>query len=426
MSNKTLTVLGIIAVCMVILAVLVSVERKPKAGPGKQAYLIQGLDLPEIGSIVIGTGEDAVTLRRRGKRFYVVNKQNYPAKTSEINELVTSCLNIRTNGVLTDNPANHKDLEVTEEDARTVIKFLKAEPNAPILAGIVIGKNREKGEGTYARLLSADEAASNEVHVATDVSWPRTGAIDYVEQELTSIKREDINSVTVSSSDGQYMLKAKKDGKDIVLENMPAGKKFKGTDYESVFTALTSLRFDDVKKKSSDLAFDRRYVCRLKDSTVYTLSIAKDDDKSYVSCEADFADKRPITKDKDVESQEELKKKEAKLLARDKAKEFTARHQGWVYEVPDWKAKNLTKKLSELIEDKKEPEKPTVVSDPNVTKTTTVSDPNAIRTEPVSEPNAVETPEVSDANTAKTQPVSEPNVAGTKEASDPNSGKADQ
>ena len=412
MSNKTLMILGIIAVCMVILAVLVSVSEKPKTGPGKQAYLIQGLDLAEIGSILIGTGDNAVTLRRRGQDFVVANKQNYPAKTSEINELITSCLKIRTNGVITNNPANHKDLEVTEENARTVIKFLKSEPNDPILAGVIIGKSREKGQDSYARLLSADETAGNDVHVATDVPWPRTGAVDYIEQELLSLKREDINSVTVGSNDGQYTLKTKKDSKEIVLQNMPAGKKLKGTDYESVFTALTSLRFDDVKRKSGDLTFDRRYVCWLKDSTVYTLNIAGDDEKSYVSCEADFTDKTPITKGKDVESQEELKKKEARLLARDNAQEFTAKHQGWVYEIPDWKAKNLTKELSELIEDGKEPEKPQDVNDPNLTKIG-----------PAFEPNVVEMPDISDAKVKVPLPVGLPDVEGPKEANDPNAEK---
>jgi hypothetical protein len=180
--------------------------------------------------------------------------------------------------------------------------------------------------------------------------------MNYIEQELLSLKREDIVSVTVSSANEQYTLKSTEDGKDVLLENVPAGKKFKDSDGDSVFTALTSLRCDDVMKKPGDLTFDKEYVCKLKDSTVYALKIAQKDDKTYVTCEADYTDKTPVTKDSNVESEEELKKKEAKLLAQEGAIKFTAKHKGWVYEIADWKAKNLIKEFSELIEDEEPPE----------------------------------------------------------------------
>jgi len=67
------------------------------------------------------------------------------------------------------------------------------------------------------------------------------------------------------------------------------------------------------------------------------------------------------------------------LLARDEAKEFAARHQGWVYEIPDWKAKQMTKPLSELLEDQAKPKEK--AAEPNAVK---VSEPNAVR---VGEPN---------------------------------------
>ena len=123
------------------------------------------------------------------------------------------------------------------------------------------------------------------------------------------MKREDIVSVTVSSANGPYTLNTTEDGKDVILENVPAGKKFKSSDGDSVFTALTSLRCDDVMKNSGDLTFDKEYVCTLKDSTVYALKIAQKDDKTYATFEAVYTDKTPITKDSNVESEEELKKK---------------------------------------------------------------------------------------------------------------------
>jgi hypothetical protein len=402
MSNKKLTILGIVAVLMVLWAVMQSrISNESGIEPTGPAYLIQGFDPSGVNSIVIGTGEDAFTLKNQRSGFVVVDKDNYPAKTSEINSLISKCLEIQTSEFVTDNPANHEDLEVTEEKARSIVKFMKADPNSALLTGVIIGKTKELGEGSYVRLLSSDTAASNKVYVTPNAPWFGGGVMNYIDQELIAVKQEDIKSVTVSSQNGPYTLTAKEDSQDVVLENMPAGKKLKSSEAKSVFTALTSLRFDDVKKMPSDLEFDKQYMCRLKDSTVYALRIAQRDGKTYVSCVAEFTDKTPVEKASidqggQVESEEELKKKEAKLLARDNAVKFTTKHQGWIYEIAEWKAKNLTKELADLIEDEKK------------TEEDASADPNSVM------PDVIEMPKIEDPNTVSSD------ANNVSEVEDPN------
>ena len=391
MSNKKLTILGIVAVLMVLWAVMQSrISKRTGIEPAGPTYLIQGLDPSGVNSIVIGAGEDAFTLKRQRSGFEVADKDNYPAKTSEINSLISKCLEIQRSEFVTDNPANHEDLEVTEEKARSVVKFMKADPNSSLLTGVVIGKTKELGQGSYVRMLSGDSAVSNKVYITSNAPWFGGGAMNYIDQELIDTKREDIESVTVTSQNGPYTLRTKEDSQDIILDNIPAGKKLKSSDAQSVFTALTGMRFDDVKKLSPDMAFDRQYMCRLKDSTVYALRIAQENDKTYISCVADFTDKTPVEKASidqggEVESEEELKKKEAKLLARDNAVKFTTKHNGWVYEIAEWKAKNLTKELADLLEDEEKPEE------------NAAADPNAVI------PDTIALPEVEEPNTAESE-----------------------
>jgi hypothetical protein len=362
MSNRKLVVLGIIAVVMVTWAVVQSrISNNTETEPSGPVYLVQGLNTADIGSIVLGYGNDAVTLKRSGRQFVVVNKDNYPAKASEINSLISKCLEIQTSELVTDNPDNFDELEVTEEKARSLVKFFTPDPNSTLLMGIVIGKSKEGGQGSYVRLISKDNADSNKVYMAPNVPWFGSQAIDFIDQELISVKRDDIESVTVGLPSGEYTLKTEPNSTNIVMENMPAGKKLKSGEAQNVFTALTSLRFNDVKKQSDDdLTFDKKYVCKLKDATEYTINIAAKDDKTYVTCSSAFTGVRPTTIRQD-ESEEELKVKEAKLLADDKAKEFTANHQGWIYEIADYKAKNLTKELSDLVEDIEKPQEPNAV-----------------------------------------------------------------
>ncbi len=360
MSNKSLAILGIVAAVMVILAVVLSGlsggSRKGSTGP---AYLIQGLDPAGIGRIVIGSGDKAVTLRRRGNAFIVAEKSNYLADIKQVNDLIQKCADIKTTGsVHTSNPANHADLEATEDKGKSVVKFFTPDPNSRLITGLVVGKNVEAGQGAYIRMLPDDN-----VYVTTESPWIRDQATDYIDQELIAVKPEDINSVTVNPAGAEsYTLKAGS-GDAVSLENLPAGKKLKNTDARSVLTALTSLTFDDVARSIGGLAFNDQYACTLNDSTVYTLSVAQKDSKTYIVCKAEFTGERPSEVKKD-ESEEDLKKKEALLLAYDKTAEFSAMHKEWIYEIPDWKAKNLTKKLSDLLEDIEKPKDPNTPETP--------------------------------------------------------------
>ncbi len=380
MSNKSLAILGIVAAVMVILAMVLSgVSDGPRRGSTGPAYLIQGLDSGSIGKIVIGSGDDVVTLTRRGKAFTVAEKANYPADMKQINELIQNCADIKTVGSAhTSNPANHKDLEVAEDNAKSVVKFFTPDPNSKLITGVAVGKNIEAGQGAYVRLLPKDS-----VFVTTESPWIKDQATDYIDQELITVKREDINSVTISPGGEAYTLKAGA-GDAVSLENLPPGKKLKNTDAKSVLTALADLRFDDVSKSIGGLAFNEQYACRLNDLTVYTLSIAQKDDKTYAVCKAEFTGQRPKGVKKD-ESAEELKKKEALLLAFDNAAVFTARHKGWIYEIPDWKAKNLTKKLPDLLEDVEKPKDPNApeAAAPTPAKEAAIKALQAIAPEPV-------------------------------------------
>ena len=267
MSDKKLAILAITAVVTVLLAVILSHISAGPTGPETPGYLMPGLNTAHIGSIVVGKDDNIVTLKRIEGRFVVANKENYPAKISEINNLLSTCQEIRWSQFITDDPANHEDLGVTEEKARNIVKFLTPEPNSTILAGVVVGKTKENEAGTYVRLLSSDKALSDKVYLTESEPWFSNEVMNYIEQNLTSIKSEDIESVTVSSPSGEYTLKMTEDGKDIVLENTPQGKKLKTGYYQNVFAALTSLGFEDIRKKTSGLLFDRKFVCRLKNST---------------------------------------------------------------------------------------------------------------------------------------------------------------
>ena len=364
MSNRKLLILAVIAGLMILLAVVQSrFSSKPRSESGTLTYLIQGLNPADIDSIVLGSGQNKVTLKRQGAIFTVVEKDNYPAQTSKVNQLITDCLDIKTGQLYTENKANFKDLGVSEEDAQVLVKFLKADSS--LLTGLVIGKVKEPGQESFVRSLS-----NNKVYTTIERPYIGSRAMDYINPLLISIDRNDIKSVTVSGPNEIYTIRTGQTPDSVIVDNLPEGRKLNETAAISVFDALVNLSFDDVRKESAiniKLNFDWQFICHLQYSTFYRIKIAKTDNKNFITCEADFTDKTPITQ-KEVQdsNQAELKKKEARLLAQNNAREFSAKHQGWIYEIPTYNADNITKKLSELLETQTESKKPGSAGEPNL------------------------------------------------------------
>ncbi|MBN2589362.1 MAG: DUF4340 domain-containing protein [Sedimentisphaerales bacterium] len=360
MSNKKLAILGIIAAVMLVWAIIQSkisnVSRKVSTGT---AYLVSGVNTDDIGSIVIKSGDKTLTLKKQLGSFVVVNKDNYPAETNKINDLITRCMEIEVSSqIVTDNPANHEDLGVAEDNAKVIVKFLKT--NSEEIVGIIVGNTKENGNGTYMRLTFEDK-----VYEAAESPWIEIDPVNYIKKQLVALTRIDTAQVAVSSPEGKYILKSITDSEDLELVNCPAGKKLKQSEAKSIFTVLSNLDFTDVIRNPGDLNFDRQYICRLYNSTEFTFDIATKNGLTYIACKAVYTEGRPESIRKD-ETEEQLKQKEEKLLLDDKAEDFTARHIGWVYEIPTFKAKYMTMPLSDIVEDSEE------------TDVIETSDPNAI------------------------------------------------
>ena len=362
MSNKKLSVLGMIAVLMAGWAVLQNrISQNVNVADFSSSPLIEGLQVEAISAITITSekGAKTTTLNRSGKGFVVADKDNYPADIAGINRLINNCLDIRTHEKVTDNPDNHVDLKVTDETARYQVAFMDKDGNK--ILGFFVSESDDEG-GAFARLGTA-----NDVYSIQQPPYISARPMDYVDAQLLQIEQKQIASVAVRTGADSYILKASEDKTTVELHNMPEGKQFKGIDYKSVFGALNSLRFEDVTSVANSpasLEFDTTYTCKLDDQTVYKLVLAQKDEKTYAKISADYLDKSQVKVGKD-DSEEQLKENEAKLLAMDAARAFTQKHQNWVYQVPSYIANNMTKPLAELLEDAPEPPNESEPADPN-------------------------------------------------------------
>ena len=215
MTDKKLTVLGGVAVLMVILAVITSKVPEKKGGDVLgPTNLIQGVNADNIGSIEVKSGDDVVTLKRKGGQFVVDQKSDYPALSSKINTLISEVLDIKTIDLFTENAKNHTDLGVSEENASYVVRFFK--PDGSELAGVVIGRNRAEGQGLFVRLTSEDR-----VYVSLDRLNLSTKPVGYVDQSLVAVSAGDIEWVKSPGDGGTYGLRKDDEGNIVSLKQVP-------------------------------------------------------------------------------------------------------------------------------------------------------------------------------------------------------------
>jgi hypothetical protein len=345
MSHKKLAILAVVAAAMVLWAVALSHQSKRTPSTLPQ-LLLQGLDPADIYTIEIGMGDDAIRLTRQEKQFVVANKENYRASVTQINELLTQCMDLKPSELISRSTSNHADLEVTEDSAQHVIRFL--DPEDKVITGIIIGKMREGGNGQYVRQVGKDE-----VYLAANVPYFKTSATDYLDQSLLSVEEKDIQSISLTSPTGRCELVRQEGDKQYKYVNMPDGKQLVSNVATSLFGALSGLRFDDVIKQApADVTFDSGLVCKLASQEVYEFKLGQKGEDTFVTCQGDYLGEKSIqlnTTQKD--SKEELEKKEAVLLAQEKVQRFNITSKGWTYKIPKWKADTLLKTPNDLLED---------------------------------------------------------------------------
>ncbi len=351
MSNKTLTILGAIAVLLMAWSFYLA-SRGPGAAVEFQSghYLLPPYDRDRIAGIEIKKAGKTVTMTRQGRRFVVSSRLSYPADGGSIYRLIADLEGIKCAAEISKSKDTHAEQGVVETNEEAVTIRLLDTDNKE-LVGVIVGKSGDKRNGNYVRLTNEDT-----VYVSTEFLSFDSEDSDYLDKTILDVERKDIAKVEVKGKDRRpYAIESSKEN-DVKLVAVPAGKKSKSYDTEAVFGAATSLSFDDFKAASemADLKFDTTYTITKRFQPSYDFFIAKKDDKCWVRCKAvwrgpDINEVRTAPK-KDAKK-EELERKDKLIEGAKEIDRFNDRHQSWVYEIPSYKAEDMLKKFEDLVED---------------------------------------------------------------------------
>lgn len=204
----------------------------------------------EIGSIVIETPDETVTLMREGDRF--VDSSGYPIKPQAARNLLASVSVLKIEEKKTADVGRHEDLELAPPDAKTgggkQISFLGKDGKA--LTGLVAGERDSSvggvSGGQYVRALGNDQTYL--VRGSVKLPYSRAG---WFNNKLLEIDVKTVTGFSVNSGEGARVGLTKVADK-LKLVDLPAGKVEDEDKIRRLSRLFGGLTFADVRKAEGD------------------------------------------------------------------------------------------------------------------------------------------------------------------------------
>jgi len=346
MSRRTFILLIVI---IAVMAVLLMSNRQDFADR-EAALLLPGLEneLNDITSLTIKAAGDRTiaTLTRGAERWTVAERGGYPADIGKIRDNLISLANATIVEEKTADPTRYARLGVeaiTDENA-TGVELMIVGHNEPYR--IIIGKTGVRGDQAYAR--KPDDAVSLLIAAALNLG---TEATDWLKRDIIDIPASNIYRVTTTHPDGEQVSieKAEPQAGGFELTNLAddAELAYPGVT-DSIGAALAGLSLDDVLLQTDVSIQDLQSVeTRFEtfDGLVIIANIYTSDEQSFVrfafSADAELT-ARFATADPDEAAPDTGS-------AAAMAAELNARHQDWLYVLPDSKHNELTRRMSDLV-----------------------------------------------------------------------------
>ena len=304
-----------------------------------------------------------VELKKQGDDWTVSERDNYPADDAKVRKLLVAIADAKVYEQKTSNPEAYATLGVEDTKGKGATSLRIELVGAPKPVNLIVGKQGIGARSNYVR--RAGEPQSWLVNATIDTSstpeaWLRKDIIDVAADRVQSA------TVGVKNAKPYTAAKAARGDANFSIDGLPKGKSLSApTAANSAATALTSLSLADVRAASAFQSTPPAAHATYKTFDGLTVEVDGwvQDNKHYVALRPSFDAAQaehfkiaaaPVEDKKSDEKQPEEKKPAgppppaAPNVAED-VKKATAKLNGWVYEIPDYKYEALFKPLEQLV-----------------------------------------------------------------------------
>ena len=333
-SFSALSILTAIALFGALAMVATDQDVSPATGVGEAA--IPGLlkKINEVKKIIIEHSGGNITLISVEGGWTVEEVSSYTARTVKIKRAILGLAQLKLSEPKTRLKKNYSKLElldpITKESKSKRVHLLDIKGRT--IGNIIVGKRRPSisgnaGGGLYLRNPGKSQTwlAEGDVDISNNIT-------EWLERKIVNLNSKRVKTVTIRHADGEILEVSKETAEELLfsLESIPVNKKIASkTEPSTIGKALENLVLDDVKKEAFapplDVAKSLIADFTTFDGLTIRLHLFNQDERFWIVIKASG------------------KHKDAAII--------TKRTKGWVYQIADFSASILTRRMKDLVED---------------------------------------------------------------------------
>ncbi len=350
MKKNKLLIFSAITVIVILAASIISKLQAPQVKREKE-ILLPELEsrINDVAAITIKGSKRIVDLQKLDDTWIIKNADNYPAVFEKVRDTVISLSTFKIIAEKTDNPEFYSRLDVEGPEfanSRSLLLTLK-DTSGQIITSIILGAPRHSKAASNKPGLYVRRPNEKQALLVEGALFITDQVTDWFNQNILDIPSSVIREVWIRHPDGEE-LKMSKEVRGAPEFKLQGDVKQVKSVFKLILTristSLEELRADDVISINNFEFPDDTVVTTFKtfDGLIITVKSATVDDKPYSnfsfnvdgSLLQDAADSEQQTAENiNIEN-------EARIL--------NSVLSDWVYQIPDFKYQDLTKKLENI------------------------------------------------------------------------------
>ncbi len=377
-NSKHILILASVAIILIIATLFSGPTDDEISGAGDNVYPELLSRVNDLTYIKIQTNKDTLTLTKDQDVWTVKEHDNYPAAIDKVRELVLGVGNLKRVEPKTRKPENYSRIglqDVTQEGATSTQITMIAGADKK-LADLIIGDSKPaKGDASqqsyYIRTI--DDPQSWLVNGKLPTQWEPK---DWLDTDIVEIKRERIQQVKVNHQDGElvYIHRDNPDMRDFILDSLQPSEQLTAPyEVNNIATTFTKMTFDDVINAANANVGDKPVysaVLTTFDGLEITFEPFAKDGKHFARYSARYnADAAKAYQEQQAQQKNTSAALEAESPATDphasaskkpvelktadevalEVEQFNKRWQNWMYQLPEFRVKNIGKKKADLL-----------------------------------------------------------------------------
>ena len=364
MRASTFFGLAAVTAVAVVAAVVALVTRPaPSVIAHDGAFALPGLSqsVEAVAEITVEHGAGAFTMRRTESGGWAMGeKHDYPVPLENVRKLVLGLADLRLFEAKTRQADRYPRLEVediTAEGAESRLVTVR-DAAGETIARTIVGKRKNnlfgyRRDGTYVRKPDEEQAWLAEGAVRVD-----TDPMHWLEQEIISIPMGDVRAMVMRQPDGEELRVGKpaREIPDFTVESPTEGTPLDQSEVNFLATGLAFLEMQDVRPEG-EIEFPEdphRATFTSFDAMIVNAEVVEQDGKFWGRFTVDYDAEAADLPAENAAPDESDPEAPAKPSPADVARETAERVEGWVFEIPDYKAVKLRARLDDLVKEETE------------------------------------------------------------------------